>query len=216
MNCSDIQEPVLLHDLLNKNDSRIDGSIRECGYKIYFEPFAKFAYKQILHSSVFDAEDKSDLIRYAFAEGQHVFLSKMKNKAFESGEATLKTYFFTICKFQLLAMIEKQRREGKKAITTYSELIEDIPDSLQNDWEIAEEQYELYEKAMMQIDENCRRWIEARKLNKGDPAALAAELGIEKISINNTVFKCKEKLIKIVAEMQKQTDIANGNYYRTV
>ena len=177
---TDSNEQVLLKGLA-ANDRKAIETI----YRVHYS---------MIQTLVINNSGTSDDARDIFQEAIIVLYEKAKSGSFEL-HAQLKTYLYAVCRRLWLKKLARQQR--------FSGDLANAPETIatEEDIEIYEhrtEDFELMERALVNLGEPCKELLESYYLRKKNMSEIAKEFGYTNAdNAKNQKYKCLMRLKKI-------------------
>lgn len=135
----------------------------------------------------------------AFTEGLFTFRQKAMAGKLYAGPSSVKTVVFEFCKIALMARLKTWEREEKHK----ERFTKDFASLYQETDEAAgrqEDLLNLLKKAMQELSEEDRQIITWRHIDLKSSDEIGRLLAITKESATNRIYRCMEKLRKLVSK----------------
>jgi len=153
----------------------------------------------------------SDTIEYAAKNSFTDAVLKLKEAASHNqlykGNASVKTILFNYCKNILLGYLKNERRllEKNKKLEPYLSA-ETGYAIVETENEITEERHGNIMQALIKMSDEDRQIIQWRHIEEKSNDEIAALLAITVASATNRIYRCMQRLRKLVEEMRKNRE----------
>jgi RNA polymerase sigma factor (sigma-70 family) len=177
---TDTNEQSLLKGLASNDRKSI-----ETIYRIHYS---------MIQTLIINNSGTSDDARDVFQEAIIVLYEKAKSGSFEL-HAQLKTYIYAVCRRIWLKKLALQQRFSSDLANAQETIATDEDLDM---YEHRTEDFELMEKALMNLGEPCKELLESYYLRKKNMSEIAREFGYTNAdNAKNQKYKCLMRLKKI-------------------
>lgn len=199
MDCKELSTPSLLIRLFREKIDKELNRIFNCFYENYYRLFVNMV-RTISQQHTSLQSDPEFYASQAFTDALLLFQQKLSVSGFTEGNATLKTYFLKFCRLQLLAIAQKEKREGRK-------MARFAKDTLSAQYAVVEEDVYterelLANKVLDLMDERHRAYFILRKRDGLSNEVIAEKMGIAPGTVNNEVYRSFMKVKSILASLK--------------
>ncbi|MFT4016190.1 MAG: sigma-70 family RNA polymerase sigma factor [Agriterribacter sp.] len=199
--CQQLLNIETISDAFKNNKIPLSEKIISCFYSCYQSLFIKWAKIMYGHYS-------PDVIAFAandsFTDGVLKLQEAASRGKLYQSNASVKTVLFHYCRYKLLAQLKDEERLAGKNKKLAFFLSGQTMYSTGTENEMQEKRHELIMRALEKMTAEDRQIIQWRHIEEKTPDEIAALLAIKVPSATNRIYRCMERLRKLVEEMDER------------
>lgn len=202
--CQQLLNIETISAAFKNNKTPLSEKIISCFYSCYqslFIKWAKIAYQNHPPDMIEIAANDS------FTDGVLKLQESASRGELYQSNASLKTVLFNYCRYKLLANLKNEKRlaEKNKSLAPFlsGQTIYSITET---ENEILEKKHILIMQALEKMTAEDRQIIQWRHIEEKSPDEIAKILAITIPSATNRIYRCMQRLRKLVEEMDKEVN----------
>ena len=183
-----------------KSDEDIIRAIRHSepeGFKWVYKKYYPMIFKMVISNNGTE-EDAKDL----FQTGMVKLYEKIRDNVYQRN-SSLKTFFYSICRYQWLTKLKRKKGEPNFIdINRYEEVLEDVSDE---EPEVPySEILDVLKKQFKLLDDNCRELLSMFYYQKLSMSVIAEKIGYTNAdNAKSQKYRCIQKLQGMMAPFRK-------------
>ena len=202
ISCQQLLNIETISFAFKNNQGDTSDQIISCFYSCYRDLFVQWAKITYRH---YPADMIAFLANTSFTDGVLKFKESASSGELYAGNASVKTILFYYCKNILLGHLTNEKRLEEKKQKQRVLIAEETAYNMhETESEIKEWRHKNIMQSMAKMSAADRQIIQWRHIEEKSPDEIAALLAIKVESTTNRIYRCMQRLRKLVDEMEKK------------